>query len=69
MGFFRRQEEQLAARLLAWRYQHLNLALPAPDELAVRAQALVEEAHRIARERGRNVLSIMKELAGDLKRK
>jgi len=29
----------------------------------------VDEAHRIARERGRNVLSIMKELVGDLKKK
>ncbi|MFZ0241215.1 MAG: hypothetical protein WAL90_06150 [Desulfobacterales bacterium] len=59
----------MAARLLAWRYQRLNMAVPAPEELAGRAQALVEEAHRIARERGRNVLSIMKDLAGDLKRK
>jgi hypothetical protein len=29
----------------------------------------VDEAHRIARERGRNVLAIMKELVGDLKKK
>jgi hypothetical protein len=29
----------------------------------------VDEAHRIARDRGRNVLSIMKELVGDLRKK
>jgi hypothetical protein len=29
----------------------------------------VDEAHRIARERGRNVVGILKELAGDIKKR
>ena len=45
------------------------LGLPSQDELETRAVALVDDAHRIARERGRNVLSIMKELVADLKKK
>lgn len=69
MGFFRQQEERMALRLLTWQYQRLKIALPSEDELEARAVALVDEAHRIARDRGRNVLSIMKELVGDLRKK
>ena len=69
MGFIRQQEERMALRLLTWQYQRLKIALPSEDELEARAVALVDEAHRIARDRGRNVLSIMKELVGDLKKK
>ena len=69
MGFFRQQEERLAVRLLTWQYQRLKIALPSQDELETRAVALVDEAHRIGRQRGRNVLSIMKELVGDLRKK
>mgnify|MGYP006978973858 FL=1 len=54
---------------MTWQYQRLKIALPSQDELETRAVALVDDAHRIARERGRNVLSIMKELVGDLKKK
>lgn len=35
----------------------------------VQAAKLVNDAHRIARERGRNVISIMKDLVEDLKKK
>jgi hypothetical protein len=69
VGFFRQQEERMALRLLTWQYQRLKIALPSEDELEARAVALVDEAHRIARDRGRNVLSIMKELVGDLRKK
>jgi len=69
VGFIRQQEERMALRLLTWQYQRLKIALPSEDELEARAVALVEEAHRIARDRGRNVLSIMKELVGDLRKK
>ncbi|MFZ1955282.1 MAG: hypothetical protein WAU34_07290 [Desulfobacterales bacterium] len=69
MGFIRQQEERMALRLLTWQYQRLKIALPSEDELEARAVALVDEAHRIARDRGRNVLSIMKELVGDLRKK
>lgn|GEM_PF-2621690 len=42
---------------------------PPEAELNRRAAKLVDDAHRIARERGRNVLSIMKELVEDVKKK
>jgi hypothetical protein len=69
VGFIRRQEENMAMRLLAWHYQRQEMDLPPQSELKQRAIILVDEAHRIARQRGRNVLSIIKELADDLKKK
>jgi hypothetical protein len=69
MGFIRRQEIQLAIKFLVWQYQKANI--PIPEHLAIEQQAgkIVDDAHRIARERGSNVLSIIKELASDLKKK
>jgi len=69
MGFFRQQEEKLAMRFLGWQYQKLNQPTPDDAELARQATRIVEEAHKIARERGSNVMSIMKELIADLKKR
>jgi hypothetical protein len=68
MGFFRQQEERLAVRFLSWRYQKLNKPVPADAELKLQASKIVAEAHRIARERGRNVIAIMKDLVNDIKK-
>jgi len=69
MGFLKNQQVKLALRLLAWRYE--KAGLPLPDQAALQAQArsLVDDAHRIARERGGNVLAILKEMAGDIRRR
>jgi len=69
MGFIRQQEKRLALRLLIWQYQRMNIPVPSMEELQQQAARLVEDAHRIARERGRNVISILKEMIGDLKQK
>lgn len=69
MGFIRQQEEKMAVRLLTWRYQKMNINVPPMPELERQAAKLVDDAHDIARERGRNVISIMKDLVDDLKRK
>jgi hypothetical protein len=69
MGFIRQQEEKLAVRLLTWQYQRMKIEQPDQMELENRASILVDEAHRIARERGRNVMTIMKELVQELKKK
>lgn len=69
MGFIRQQEEKLAVRLLTWQYQRMKIEQPDQVELEKRASKLVDDAHRIARERGRNVMTIMKELVQDLKKK
>ena len=69
MGFIRQQEKRLAVRLLIWQYQRMNMSVPAMEALEQQAVRFVEDAHRIARERGRNVMSILKEMIGDLKQK
>jgi len=69
MGFIRQQEEKMAVRLLTWRYQKMNIIVPPVPELERQAAKLVDDAHKIARERGRNVISIMKDLVEDLKKK
>ena len=68
MGFFRQQEERLAIRFLTWRYQKLNMPAPDGTELRLQAAQVVAEAHRIARERGRNVIAIIKDLVEDIKK-
>jgi len=68
LRFIREQEERLAMRLLAWQYQKHKMALPPPSELARLAAKLVEDAHRIARDRGANVVAIIKELVADIRK-
>ena len=47
----------------------MNINVPPMPELQHQASKLVDDAHRIAKERGRNVISIIKDLVEDLKRK
>jgi hypothetical protein len=68
VGFFKQQEERMAMRFLAWRYQRLKMPVPNDAELKTQAAQIVEEAHRIARERGRNVIAIIKDLVEDIKK-
>ncbi len=68
MGFIRQQEEKMAMRLLAWQYQRANIPLPGALELKRRAAKIVDDAHGIAKERGSNVVSIIKELAADIRK-
>ena len=67
-GFVRRQEERLAIRLLIWQYQRMNLPVPGLEELERQAVKLVNDAHRIVRERGGNVVSIIRETISDLRK-
>jgi hypothetical protein len=68
MGFFRQQEERLAIRFLTWQHQKLNKPIPDDAEIKAQAAKIVQEAHRIARERGRNVIAIIKDLVNDIKK-
>jgi hypothetical protein len=43
--------------------------LPPETELKRQAENLVADAHRIARERGQNVLAIIKEMAQEIRKK
>ena len=67
MGFIRQQEEKLTVRFLSWQYEKLKKPIPDEAELANQAAKIVEEAHDIARKRGRNVMSIIKDLIADIK--
>ena len=69
MGFFRNQEENLAARFLRWQYEKQKLPAPPESDIQQQAGRIVDDAHRIAKERGRNVLAIMKEMIADIKKK
>ena len=64
MGFIRRQEEKFALQLLQWQYKKTGRVVPDPATLQHRARLLVDDAHRIARERGGNILTILKEVVG-----
>ena len=68
MSFISLQEEKLAKRYLEWRYRKEELPLPPAPDLKRQAEKIVEDAHRIARDRGRNVMAIIKELARDIKK-
>jgi len=69
MGFIKEQQVKLALRLLAWRYEKAGQPLPESATLQRQARELVDDAHRIARERGGNVLSILKQMANDAMRR
>ena len=68
MGFIKEQQKRLAIRFLTWQYEKRNLPVPSRIELEKHAAGIVEDAHRIARERGRNVITIIKEMIADIKR-
>jgi hypothetical protein len=67
LGFIKQQERKLALRLLAWHYQRNNMIMPSVGQLREQANRVVDDAHRIARERGSNVLAIIKELIAEMR--
>jgi hypothetical protein len=69
MGFLKNQQIKIAIRLLAWQYEKNGSPLPEADRLNVQASQLVDDAHRIARERGGNVLTILKQIVTDALRR
>lgn len=69
MGFLKNQQVNLAMRLLAWQYERSGRSLPGSDQLKAQARRLVDDAHRIARQRGGNVLTILKQMAADAMRR
>ena len=67
MGFMKDQQVKLAVRLLAWHYERRSIPRPDPDALNRHACQIVDDAHRIARQRGGNVLAILKEMVADVR--
>ena len=69
MGFLHNQQVALAIRLLAWQYEKNGQPLPERALLDRQARKLVDDAHHIARERGGNVLAILKQMVTEVRRK
>jgi hypothetical protein len=69
MGFLKNQQVNVAIRLLAWQYERNRQPLPERVLLERHARQLVDDAHRIARERGGNVLAILKQMVAQARRK
>jgi hypothetical protein len=67
MGFLYKQQVTAAVRLLAWQYTRSGRPLPEQTLLERQARQLVDDAHRIARKRGGNLFSILKEMAADIR--
>ena len=59
----------MAARLIQWHQQQQADEPLSPEVLAQKASVLVDEAHRVARHRGKNLLTIMKEMVADVLKK
>ncbi|MEW5909158.1 MAG: hypothetical protein AB1659_05095 [Thermodesulfobacteriota bacterium] len=68
MGFFKEQEMVLAKKLLIWHSRKSGVPLPDDARMEELAAGLVRDAHRIAGERGKNVLLILKEMLSDMKK-
>lgn len=69
LGFVRKQEVAFAKKLLIWKYEKAGLALPEDEIISAHAEKVVEDAHRIAKQSGRNLLEIIKNTAKDFKKK
>lgn len=59
-GFVRKQEVAFAKKLLVWKYEKSGTALPDEAALSLHAEKVVDDAHRIAKKSGNNVLEILK---------
>ena len=55
----------MVVRVLRSRYAALGVTEPAGDELRRKSVEIVDEAHRILRRRGGNLVDIVKELVGN----
>ncbi len=69
VGFLKNQQVKAAIRLLSWQCERTGRPLPERARLERLARQLVDDAHRIARERGGNVLSILKEMVAEMRRR
>lgn len=69
MGFLKNQQVRAAIRLLAWQHEKSGQPLPEAAVLERHARQLVDDAHRIARVRGGHVLSILKEMISEIRRR
>ncbi len=61
-GFIRKQEVAFAKRLLVLKYEKSGIALPDESVLSAHAEKVVDDANIIAKESGKNILGILKNI-------
>lgn len=61
-GFIRKQEIAFAKKLLVLKYEESNAVLPVETVLSAYAEKVVDDAHIIAKESGKNILDILKKI-------
>lgn len=66
LDHLRQSELRLAKSILRWKFQKEGLPLPNNSELDAAASRLLDEARKIAKKRGKNLLDILKEEARQL---
>ncbi len=62
MGFIKNQQIKIAVNLLEWKLKKDGMNVPERKILKAQAEKVVDEAVKIAKTRGMNILSILKEL-------
>ncbi|MCP3925735.1 MAG: hypothetical protein GY714_24465 [Desulfobacterales bacterium] len=62
MGFIKNQQIKIAANLLEWKLKNDGMKVPERKILKAQAEKVVDEAIKITKTRGINILSILKEL-------
>jgi len=67
-GFIRKQQVAFAKKLLIWQYEKSNTALPDEKVISAHAEKIVDDAHRIAKKSGSDVLEILKNQVKDIKK-
>lgn len=68
-NLFKKQKIGAAMKLLQWQYEKQGIDVPDFKILQKQAEKLVDDAGKIASERGKNVLSILKEMVVQIQRK
>jgi hypothetical protein len=63
LSHLRQSELKLARSILRWKFQKEGRPPPKNGELDAAASRLLDEARKIARQRGKNLLDILKEEA------
>ncbi len=59
-GFIRKQEVAFARKLLVLKYENSGMALPGEEVISAYAEQVVDQAHRIVKKSGSNILDVVK---------
>ena len=66
IGFFRKQEERLAEKFIRRQCEKKGLQIPDAVTLSAQAAQTVDDANRIAKKRGGNIWTLLKDMTDDI---